>query len=511
MDEIKEIIIKFIKSNNTIELENYITKKNIELKILNNENFDIMNYAHSLKKEGKISHDMLKSVSNHIDRIRNIVVNIIKKNDLNKLKRYVIENDIEFKNLNYSHLDIINYILYKFKNGKVSDELKDYVVFNYDKKRSKVMNLIIKDNIPELKNYLRYEKIELKSLNDNYFDIIKYCLSRKLKVSVRMRNFVISHFDQKRSNIVEYIRLNDTKKLNKYIRENEIELNMINDNYFNLLTYCHDERHHISSQMKEFVIQNYYNHRRKVITMIKYPIFLKLDILQIIERKNLDELKRYKHKNIDEFKEINDDYFDIMKYCYNEDHQVPNNIKNYITLHFTEKRNSIIKQIQKNNIGSLIKYLVNNYFVYNDRFYFDDLDDEYFKIIDYCKSDNHISTKMVDYIINHYNKNRSCIIESIRNKNKKKLKNYIDEYKIEIKSINDDYFNIFNYCRKEISNKDLYSEMKIIMLKNYDKLHQSVITLLEDDLMGREKSKNYLNEQNLEYKDLNDQYFNIID
>eukprot|EP00833_Pecoramyces_ruminatium_P013731 jgi/Orpsp1_1/1187763/evm.model.d7180000059975.1 len=93
------------------------------------------------------------------------------------------------------------------------------------------------------------EGIEFKNLNDDYFDIIKYCLSRKLKVTPRIRNFVISHFDQKRSDIVEYIRDDKIWELKKYIRNNKIQLDTLNDEYFNLLTYCQDERN-------RFIISN---------------------------------------------------------------------------------------------------------------------------------------------------------------------------------------------------------------------------------------------------------------
>ncbi|ORX42274.1 hypothetical protein BCR36DRAFT_374589 [Piromyces finnis] len=295
--------------------------------------------------------------------------------------------------------------------------------------------------------------------------------------------------------IKDIILRNDLNQLMEYIRNNNIKTEQIDTNYKRVIDYfCRYSS--LSDDLEKF-INTFFDTR-------------KYEVIKIIERRDLNELKQYKDKHIDEFKELDNNDFNIMEYIYDMDHQVPISIKKYITQHYTKERREVLKLIQKNNIKTLIEHIKENHFIFVDDeiIYFDDLDDDYFNIVEFCKTTKHICDNMKNYVINHYTKNRSCIVESIRRKNIREMKRYINNYGIEIKSINDQYFNIFDYCDEEISNKSLSSKMKYIMLKNYDELHLKVIEMLSNGF--KKSSFNYINDKNMEFKDLDDENFNII-
>ncbi|ORX75194.1 hypothetical protein BCR32DRAFT_304995 [Anaeromyces robustus] len=463
INEIKNKIIKLIQDNNLKNLENYVLEQNIELKILSNNEFNIIQYTDSLFKKKSINEDIKKFVAKNYDKKRSEAIEIIKQNDLDILKEYVTKNDIEFKNFYdpFDKFDIIKHVLKLHKSNEISYEVKEYVKINYDKTRSKIIQLIQKNDIPELASYVEKNNIEFKS---------------------KMSNFVISHFDKHRYAIVEFIRSRNNSKIKNYLKENNIELKDLNDENFDITNYCMSEFNEVPPYIKRFIIYNFDSHRRNIINHI--------------DNNSIDDLKNYIEKNNIELRSINDQYFNCIDYCKNDD------MKKFIINNYSIKRSKIVNLIEKGNINQLKNYIEKNNIELKR------LNDNNFNIINFCQSNNNIDNKMTKFVISHYDRTKFFITESLHSGKISELKSYIEKNNFEFESLNKNHFNIVQYCDSEEEIKNHYPNIKKFILKNYNNKIKKVIELIETNSLY--KLNKYLKNKNILLNELFDENFDIL-
>ncbi|ORX75193.1 hypothetical protein BCR32DRAFT_249743 [Anaeromyces robustus] len=251
----------------------------------------------------------------------------------------------------------------------------------------------------------------------------------------------------------------------------------------------------------------------------------KHDIIEIINKKNLNELKIYKdNNNIKEFSEINNKYFNIQEYCCVEDNQVPNidddyfniieycrsnkNIPewmtNFIISHYTQKRYDIIELIRMKKIKEIIEYM--KYENENDDIEFISLNDENFDIVEFCKDKNNkVADYMKDFILSHLTQSRSKVVEFLRENNYIELKRYTKENKLEFKTLNDEDFNIYNIIvtvkitRRE---RSIFDDIIIVNDRYNDD---------EDDEKTFDDLVKFVKDNNIKFKNINDENFDIIE
>lgn len=99
-----------------------------------------------------------------------------------------------------------------------------------------------------------------------------------------------------------------------------------------------------------------------------------------------------------------------------------------------------------------------------------ELDDDYFNIINYCKNScNNININIQNYVIFHYKRTRGTIVDLIKENNLNLLQKYIEKNKIEFSSINDKYFNLETFC-SIFSNSNQYEVLFYINCSDKKKI-----------------------------------------
>ncbi|ORX66670.1 hypothetical protein BCR32DRAFT_297604 [Anaeromyces robustus] len=558
LNEVKDLI----ELNDISELKKFIELNDIEFKRFNSENFNIIEYVRSLYKDGKITIEIKKLVFINYDKERKEVVNVLFKNDINELKKYVEINKIEFNKYCFPDMDIYKLVFTLFNQGYISAEIRDIVLIHSDNKRYHVVKLILENNIRELEKYLKNNYIdELKVLNDKYFQLTKYCTQynknkfNKIKKNIEkqfnkkgydiselksikkrndlkkyiienfdkfdnytqlieesesyikqiMLNFVHQHFDKRRNFIINLIKRNEIKKLKEYIKINKFAFQVLNDKYFDIIKYCKSRVNNISPKMFDFVILNFSIER--------------INVLEFIDKNQIDGLKTYLKENKIELKKLNDNYFNIVEYCNKkEEEEVSNEMRNFIISHLNSLRfeivelmnNSMIKmenniiKIDKNKIKELEEYIEKS------KIDLKDLGDEYFDILNYC--DNNFFHRVIKRIIyDNYDTEVKHIKEFLENNDTKGLKNYMTKKDVELKSFNNKHFNIIKFCQ---DNNKINKEIEIFVINNYTLLRSNIIRLLEmDDTEDIDDFDDFqkfiLNEKNFELQDVNDNNFDL--
>ncbi|ORX66668.1 hypothetical protein BCR32DRAFT_272633 [Anaeromyces robustus] len=552
LKEVKDLI----ELNNKYELRNFIELNDIEFKRFNSKDFNIIKYTKSLYNNGKISFEVKKIVLINYDKQRKEVIDILFKNNINELKKYVEINKIEFNKYCFPDMDIYKLVFTLFNQGYISAEIRDIVLIHSDNKRYHVVKLILENNIRELKKYLYNNYIdELKVLNDKYFHLTKYCTQynknkfNKIKKNIEkqfnkkgydiselksikkrndlkkyiienfdkfdnytqlieesesyikqiMLNFVHQHFDKRRNFIINLIKRDDFEKLKKYIKKyvriNKFAFKDLNDNYFNIIKYCKSRVNNISPKMFDFVILNFSIER--------------INVLEFIKKNQIDGLKTYLKKNKIELKKLNDNYFNIVEYCNKKEKEVSNEMRNFIISHLNSLRFEIVELMNNsmtdnNKIKELEKYIEKS------KIDLKDLNDEYFDILNYC--DNGSYHRDIKKIINdNYDTEVKHIKDFLENNDTEGLLNYMTKKDVELKSFNNKHFNIIKFCQ---DNNKINKETEIFVINNYTLLRSNIIRLFEmddtediDDFDDFQKS--ILNEKDFELQDVNDNNFDL--
>ena len=478
INEIRNNITNLIRENNLDPLEKFVSENNIELKILNTDEFNIIQFINSLYNSKSVSKEIKNFIFKNYDKKRKEAMEIIKQNNLDALKEYTTTNNIEFNNFTDEDFNIFLYVLKHYKLKNISYEVKDYVKINYDRTRSEIVALIQKNNTADLIKYINDNHIELESLNDKFFDIVTFCKGgRKNNVSRSMINFVISHLNKHRYTIVELVRAGNKFKIEKYLKENNLELKDLNDDDFNIIDYCMSEFNRIKDYMKQYIILNIDNHHKNIIKLIKNGI--------------TDDLKKYFKANNIELKSIDNQYFHCIDFCETDE------MKNFITINYTRNRSEIVDFIKNGDIDQLINYLKDNNLELKD------VNGENFDIIKFCQSDSSIDDTMTQFVVNHYNRSKIFIIDLLQSGKLSELEEYINENNFEFESLKTNSFNIFQYY-----NSVNDSNIKKFILKNYNNKMKTIIKFIETDSL--DELKNYLNENDLSINKVFDENFNIL-
>jgi len=480
---IKDIIYK----NNIEELKNYVQLHHLELKKLNNKDFDILEYTYSLLKLKKVSKELKSFVINNYDHQRNNVIEIVKSNSIDKLKKYLKDNNLYIKDVNYKNLDIIKLFIKLSDKKKISNDILDYIITHYDKTKGEIVDIIRSDDINKLMEYIKENDIELQNLNNNHFDVIKYCSKSYNKISGRMKNFVISHINKIRYKVVELLRNDDISELKLFIDENNINLKSLNDDNFNLVKYCSFPSNHISLKAQDFIAS--------------YFTDVRSQIIQFIKENDTRSLLDFMHKNNIELCDLNNDQFDICDYCYSKENKISSKMKNFISLNFTKERYEVIKLIRNGDIQKLRIYLTKNTKELKE------FNDKYFDIINFCKHDKHTEKNMVRFVVNHLTKERGKLVDLISDNDIDALKEFIQENDIELKSLNDDNFDLIDFCFSNENN--ISSEMQEFVITHYDKVKYSIIEMISMNMI--DELKKYVKSENFEFKSLNTDRFDIKD
>ncbi|ORY60455.1 hypothetical protein LY90DRAFT_643187 [Neocallimastix californiae] len=458
---IKDIIYK----NNIEELKNYVQLHHLELKKLNNKDFDILEYTYSLLKLKKVSKELKSFVINNYDHQRNNVIEIVKSNSIDKLKKYLKDNNLYIKDVNYKNLDIIKLFIKLSDKKKISNDILDYIITHYDKTKGEIVDIIRSDDINKLMEYIKENDIELQNLNNNHFDVIKYCSKSYNKISGRMKNFVISHINKIRYKVVELLRNDDISELKLFIDENNINLKSLNDDNFNLVKYCSFPSNHISLKAQDFIAS--------------YFTDVRSQIIQFIKENDTRSLLDFMHKNNIELCDLNNDQFDICDYCYSKENKISSKMKNFISLNFTKERYEVIKLIRNGDIQKLRIYLTKNTKELKE------FNDKYFDIINFCKHDKHTEKNMVRFVVNHLTKERGKLVDLISDNDIDALKEFIQENDIELKSLNDDNFDLIDFCFSNENN--ISSEMQEFVITHYDKVKYSIIEMISMNMIDELK------------------------
>ncbi|ORX78985.1 hypothetical protein BCR32DRAFT_269739 [Anaeromyces robustus] len=478
----KSSIISLIQKNEINKLINYIERNNIVLENFSYKNFDIIKFCYD--DANKISYIMKYFVISHYTKDRFMVVELLRKNDIDYLKKYIEKRNIELKNLSDNKFDLIKYC-----DGFIYSKIKNFVISHYTKERYAVVELIMLNDIEKLKNYIEKNNINFKALNDNYFNIIEFCNNYMDEISSEMNDFIVSNCDDKQKSVIEFIKSDNIEQLKCYLEKEQIELKQLNNKRFNLITYINslDEKKSISKKMKYYII----NHYNKTIS----------NITELISRNNYESFLHYIKKNNIVLETLNEGPFDIVDYCLYNRLKINYKIKDYIYKSI-EKKYIIQKMILKNYINEL------KYYTIRYKIEFKAIKDNYPDMLDYYNHDN-ISILMKQFIMSHWDKKRMDLIYLVRSNNISKLR----DLKEEIKNYDDEYFNIREYCTS--LDLTISHQMKVHIVTNYNNKHGELLNIIKNTdhiyFSRFNLIKDYTEKFNIEFKDLNNKYFNIID
>lgn len=490
--EITNKIKNFIDDNNLNELICYVNNNNIELKNLNSRYFDIISYTYSLYDKNIITSRLKDFIVHHYDNKIVKVTDILNDNNLDELKKYVSENNIIFKELNYKHFNILEYTEYLYKKEIISSEVKEYVLNHYNdyKKREKVIEIIKTNNVNELKKYVESNRIEFKQLNDDYFDISEFVSSPKNNISHKMKLFVILHLDHKREKILELLKKNSINALKRYLEKNDIELRDLDDKYFSIVSYVNSTVDYLYSDiMKNFVVSHYDKKRYQVIELIRNDY--------------ISQLKRYIDFENIELESLNDENFNLIEYINSPQNYISSRMKYFVLSHYNYKRYKIVELIRNDSISQLRDYIKKN------DINLEDLNDSHFNLLKYVYLEsNDFSMNMRVFVLGHLNKKRYDIVERIREDDYKSFKNYIEKNDIELKNYNDDYFDIIRYSCSLYNRGVISCKMKNYIIEAFDKKRRETIEIIKKNDLN--ELKNYIIKHDIELDKLNGTNFDII-
>lgn len=491
-EEIIDKIKLFIEKNDLNELINYVNNNNIEFKNLNNQNFDIISYTFSLYDKNTISSNLKDFVIFHYDNKIAKVTHILNNNDLNELKKYTIENNIIFKELNYKYFDILDYTKCLYEKNIISNKVYKYVLNHYNeyKQREKIIEIIKTNNVIKLKSYIKSNNIDLEQLNDDWFDIREYVTSPENNITVRMKLFVTHYFDKKRVDIIELLKKNDINLVKKYMEKNKIKLKDLDDTYFSIIEYVNCSTDFVYSNKIKYFIISYYDKNR-------------YDVVELIKNDDIGQLKNYIKSNNIELKSLNDKNFNLINYINSYDSHITPKMKYFILSHYNKKRYDIVELIRNGKISYLKNYIEKN------NINLEDLNDNNFNILMYINYElNNISVNMKTFVLSHLNKKRYDIVERIRNSYFNELKIFIEKNDIELKYYNDKYFDIIKYTLSLYNNGIIECIIKNYVIEAFDKQRRLTVEIIKKNDLN--ELKKYIIENDIKLDELNGHYFNIV-
>ncbi|KAG4084445.1 hypothetical protein H8356DRAFT_1377288 [Neocallimastix lanati (nom. inval.)] len=487
-----QILIELIKENKYNRLKKFVDKNKFSLKSLNNNNFDILDYSTNLFKTSKISLEMKNFIFNNYDQKRSDVIHFINKNEFENLKEYSKINNIVFEELDDKYCNIKNLSNKLFNQKIISYKMKQFILAHYNKERSDIVYIIQANDIEKLKSYIQENDIEIRNLNDEYFDIIKYVLIYVENISPDIVKYLVSHISGDKEAIINLLKLNNIKELRDYMDKRNITLETVNVSSFDILKYTETlyDKNKIKQEIRDYIF--YY--------------FISNDInsfKELIKSNDILKFKNFVERNNIEFQKLNNDQFNIIDYCNSSENSVSTKMKNFIISHYTKKRWNVVELIKNNDILKLKYYVVKN------NIEFQKLNDDQFNIIDYCNSmENKISQKMKYYVLSHYTRERWNVVELLRSNDISKLIEYIETKKIELASLCDKNFDLIQFCNCFINNVFPYT--RDFVISHYTRERYAVVELLRKNNINLIKSY-YNNNRDFEFKKLDDNFFNILD
>ncbi|ORX79358.1 hypothetical protein BCR32DRAFT_246443 [Anaeromyces robustus] len=582
----KCIIVEYFFNNNFTDLKNYIKENNIsELVELNDSYFNIIEFYRSFRKA--ISSEMMTYIISHLYKERFKIVEMIDENKFNDLKEYTEANQIEFKNLNNE--DEGFHILKYCEMSRVASEIKEYIILHYDNKRYQLIQFIDaiinrSKYLKSLKSYMKEKNIDFKSINDENFNILRYCDSKNGINSYDVRNFIINHYYRKRGIVVDLIESSNLRELKIYLIENNLKMEDLNDRLFDIRQYTYSlyDEGLITEEMKDFItiysdkkkkeiieivernrlddLKQYVQEKKLkfkfkelndgrlniiyyinnlcnsgiISSLIRFYIFYNYDeligkIIELIQRNNLDDLKNFIINNKLNYKILNKNYFDIIESLFSDRFNARTfKLKDFILMFFDNKKYELINIIMKNNLNELIYFKKENHIEE-----FMELNNQYFNIIDFCRSSDKISSKIKLYISSHLYRCRSKVVDMIDRNEFSDLQNYTENNHLEFKNLNDDDFNIIKYCEV----KNVSSTIKNHILIHYDKMRYKIVTLIKNIIESKRNHENTIGERNsqtnqqqqdneqqlinefkeyvinnyIQFQNINDEYFDITE
>jgi len=273
-----------------------------------------------------------------------------------------------------------------------------------------------KDNfIPTLMEYLKNNDVELRDLNDDYFNIVKFAES----ISEKAKRFVISHLYQKRYDVVEYAKNCDIDSLRLMVNSKNYikEFKEIDDDDFSIIDYCKDGKNGIKSKVSDFIISHYDEQRFAAV--------------EFINNFDYDGFNEYIKENNIECKIFIDEHFNIIEYL-NKVQGLKNEVKmifkQNIIDNYSEERKSFIDIIDNSSTIHKIFKKLKKYFIKYDDIELRSLDDQYFDSLNYISENTtDLSTDQKNFIIYHYDKRIEKIVNSIKEKDRVTFKHYITE------------------------------------------------------------------------------------
>jgi len=471
-----------IKDNDRNKLKEFIRIKNIEFKTFDNGEFNILQYTHHLYKTRKISLDIKRLVFKNYDIKRKEFIDIVLSKDFEELKKYVKKHNIEIKQFDYPLLDIRKFISSLFDKGVISEEVKYFILINYDHKRREAINFILENNMKGLKEYVIKNNIELKNLNDKYFNITKYCNYYNKKEYNKIKENIINILNKK-YDTSEIKKINKRNDLINYVKKNIDKF----DGNHDIIKYSESIKN-ISIRMINLVIQLHDNQRYHIIELIKADKF--------------EELENYiKDKNI-VFHDLNsnDKYFDIIKFCKIDANKVSSKMLDFILENYTKDRKEVLQLIKKNEIERLHGYIKDH------DIELEKMNDDNFNIVSFCDKKNYFSFEMRIFVTSHLNKKCSYIVELITEDRDEELEEYINKKHLDLKSLSNEYFDILEFCN--CNNNCVSSSMKNLVKTYYDSKLIEVIKLVDEGDV--DKLKKFIVKNNIELKKLENKKFKLI-
>lgn len=438
--------------------------------------------------------EMEEYINSLFDIRKHDVIEIINRKNLNELKMYQDNNNLkEFSELNDKYFNIQKYCC--SPENQVPDNIKNYIIYNYSKNRKNIIELSHKRKFVDIKKYVTDNNMEIKSIDDEYFNIIEYCRSND-NIPDWMTKFIISHYTQKRYKVVELIRGKKVGELLGYMnseKENSndgIEFLSLNDENFDIVEFCKDEDNKVTDYMKNFIISHLTEARSKVV--------------ELLRDNNYKGLKSYTKNNKLEFKNLNDENFNIFDFYRTSKTEIygrrsfSEEINDFMLTHYDNDRATIVniiksifkKDISIEGIGIHFSWLIPEEsddeigkktfndledFVNNHNIKFKNINDENFDIIKFLELETK-SKEITTFIFKHFDDTRSKVIDIIERYNTDELKSYTLNNLIILKDLNDKSFDILNYAfNANAPNEmiDFIINQRGYDFSNYNKLESS--------------------------------------
>jgi len=483
-------IVELKDINNNYKLKKYI-KDNFN-KFKNLKNFDINKYLNSIKY---ITEEKINILWQYYDKRRCLIIDLIIKEDIFGLTDYIqINNGFELKDLNGSDFDIINYCKFSLKN--VSEKLMNFLLINFDKRRKEVLDIleeVVDDNkkIENLKNYVEksHGNFEFKNLSDKDFDFIRYCHSSN-KISGKIENFIISHFNSVRYRLVELIQSDDNVE---ELESVEFDLNKLNDSNFDFIKYCQDNNNGISTLMKSIVEIKFDSNKNEIVNRIK--------------NNDISYLKEYMEENNVELEKLNNKSFNIVKYTISlyKNKKISEEMKDFVISHLNIRRSNIIELIEFDDVETLENFLKEE-----KNFKLNDINDEYFNFKEYCEKYGIIKSNDMENLLQKCSDKEKYILNILEEKDHSNKLNKLKEYyfffnDFEFKELNE---NIVKRIISLYEDKIINSDIKNFVLENYDFYIKNIIKFIYED--NRNKLLSFILKYWDKFKDLIDIYFVIL-